>query len=185
MREQSSKSRSKVAVLGLVALLVACQSSRSETMPTKILAQSKAPISLGAGPIVVPLITGGKTLDAAASGKSLYLLVRGLTATEQPGVVYAVYLDLPVGATPAANDPRRVGLIQFYNARPPGAANAADAGPNTDAEKVFFSFEVTPAIRALRQRGELARATTVTLIPDGVPESAAKVLVGQFEIVEQ
>jgi hypothetical protein len=185
MREPSSKSRSTVAVLGLVALLAACQSSRSETMPTKILAKSTAPVSLSAGPVVVPLDTGGKSLGAAMSGKSLYLLVRGLTATEQPGVIYSVYLDLPAGATPAANDPRRVGTIQLFNARPPGAANAPDAGPNTDAEKVFFSFEITPAIRALRQRGQLAPETTVTLIPDGVPESAAKVLVGRFELVEQ
>jgi hypothetical protein len=156
-------------------------------MPMKILAQNTAPVALGPGPVVVSLAPVGKSLDAATPGRSLYLVVRGLTATEAPGVLYAVYLDLPAGTKPAANDPRQVGIIQFYNARPPGAANAPDAESpvNTDAEKVFFSFDVTPVVRALRQRGQLTPRTTLTLIPDGVPVPTAKALVGHLELVEQ
>jgi hypothetical protein len=181
----------KVLMLGLLALLAACQSSRSEPMPMKILAKNAAPVTLGAGPVAAPLAPTGKSLatqlDALPPGRSLYLVVRGLTATEQPGVTYSVYLDLPPGAKPAGDDPRKVGILDFFNARPPGAPNAPDAESpvNRDTEKLFFSFDITPAVRALRQRGQLADRTTLTLIPDGAPVSAAKAVIGHLELVEQ
>ncbi|HET9212502.1 MAG TPA: hypothetical protein VFR03_19010 [Thermoanaerobaculia bacterium] len=182
---------SKALMLGLLALFAACQSSRSEPMPMKILAQSSAPVTLGAGPAVASLAPTGKSLaaqlDALPPGRSLYLAVRGLTATEQPGVTYSVYLDLPPGAKPAGNDPRKVGILDFFNARPPGAPNAPDAESpvNRDAEKLFFSFDITQAARALRQRGQLTERTTLTLIPDGAPVPTAKAVIGHLELVEQ
>lgn len=177
----------KVLMLGLLALFAACQSSRSEPMPMKILAKNAAPVTLGAGPVVVSLASSGKSLDALTPGRSLYLVVRGLTATEQPGVLYSVYLDLPAGAKPAENDPRKVGILDFYSARPPGAPNAPDAESpvNRDDEKVFFSFNITPAVRALRQRGQLTDRTTLTLIPEGAPVPAGKAVIGHLELVEQ
>jgi hypothetical protein len=187
----SSKSRSLAAVLGLVALLAAGRSSWSEPLPMKILARSAGAVALGAGPVVVPLPSTGASLatrlDILAPGRSLYLVVRGLTATEAPGVLYSVYLDLPAGARPAANDPRQVGIIDFFSARPPGAPNAPDAESpiNTDAEKMFFSFDVTPAMRALRQKGQLPEEATLTFIPQGSPVPTAKAVVGRLELVEQ
>jgi hypothetical protein len=183
--------RPQAALLGLLVLLAAGQVTRSEPMPMKILARSTAPVSLGTGSVVVPLTAAGKSLaarlDTLAPGRSLYLVVRGLTAVEPPGVLYGIYLDLPAGAKPGENDPRRVGIIHFYDARPPGAANAPDAEShvNTDAEKTFFSFDLTPVARALRQRGQLAERTTLTLVPEGVPTPTAKPLVGHLELVEQ
>jgi hypothetical protein len=181
----------KVLMLGLLALFAACQSSRSEPMPMKILAKNAAPVTLGAGPVVASLAPTGKSLaaqlDALAPGRSLYLVVRGLTATEQPGVLYSVYLDLPAGARPAENDPRKVGILDFYSARPPGAPNAPDAESpiNRDDEKVFFSFNITPTVRALRQRGQLTDRTTLTLVPEGAPVPASKAVIGHLELVEQ
>ena len=179
------------ALLGLVALVAACQGSGSEPMQMRNLTHSVAPVALGAGPVAVTLAPAGQPLsqqlESLAPGKSLYLVVRGLTATEAPGVLYSVYLDLPAGARPAENDPHKVGIIHFFNARPPGAANAPDAESpvNTDAEKVFFSFDVTPAVRALRERGGLQEATTLTFIPDGQPVPSARAVVGHLELVEQ
>jgi hypothetical protein len=183
--------RIRVALFGLLALLAACQSSQSEPIAMKILARSTAPVTLGAGPTVVALAPAGQSLAAHLAalppGRSLYLLVRGLTATEQPGVLYSLYLDLPAGARPAENDPRQVGILQFYNARPPGAANGPDAESpvNTDAEKVFFSFDVTAAAQALQRHRQLTERTTLTLIPDGAPVPGAKVVVGHLDLVEQ
>ncbi|HVT16093.1 MAG TPA: hypothetical protein VHQ90_07950 [Thermoanaerobaculia bacterium] len=187
----SPKPRRQTILLGLLALFATSQCTRSEPMPMKILARNTAPVALGAGPIVVPLASAGKSLaaqlDAMPPGHSLYLLVRGLTAEEAPGVLYSVYLDLPAGITPSENDPRRVGIIDFYNARRPGAANASDAASpvNTDAEKVFFSFDITPVVRELRRRGQLAERKTLTLIPEGVPIPTAKPRIGHLELVEQ
>jgi tyrosinase len=194
-RPADSRPKAVLLLLGLLALFAASQAasqvSRSEPMTMKILARSVAPVSLGIGPVVVPLADAGKPLaarvDTLAPGRSLYLVVRGLTAVEPPGVLYGIYLDLPAGAKPGVNDPRRAGIINFYGARPPGAANAPDAESpvNTDAEKVFFSFDLTPMAQALRQRGQLAERTTLTLIPEGVPTPTAKALVGHLELVEQ
>ncbi|MBV8200871.1 MAG: hypothetical protein JOZ15_09640 [Acidobacteria bacterium] len=183
--------RLQAALLGLLVLLAASQVTRSEPMPMKILARSAAAVSLGTGPVTVPLTAVGTSLaarvDALAPGRALYLVVRGLTAAEAPGVLYSVYLDLPAGAKPGENDPRRVGIIHFYDARPPGAANAPDAESpvNTDAEKMFFSFDLTPVAQALRRRGQLAERTTLTFIPEGVPTPTAKAVVGRLELVEQ
>ena len=179
------------ALLGLVAFVAGCQSSGSESMQMRNLAHSVAPVALGAGPVAVTLASSGQPLsqqlESLAPGKSLYLVVRGLTATEAPGVLYSVYLDLPAGASPTENDPHQVGIIHFFNARAPGAANEPDAesSVNTDAEKVFFSFDVTPAVRALRQRGWLQEATTLTFIPDGQPVPSARAVVGHLELIDQ
>jgi hypothetical protein len=186
------KPRYSVLLLGLLALLAVSRSLRSEPMPMTILARTMAPVTLGSGPVVVPLApAGSKSLAAGLAGmpagRRLYLLVRGLTATEQPGVLYSVYLDLPVGVAPGQNDPRRVGIIQFYNARPPGAVDAPDAGSavGADAGRVFFSFDLTPVVRDLRRRGQLTDQTTLTLIAEGSPAQAAKVEIGSLELVEQ
>ena len=94
--------------------------------PPTILAHSPAPLTLGTGPVVTPLAGTGPglaaRLDALPPGHSLYLLVRGLTAHQPPGVIYTAYLDLPAGANPTEKDPHLLGYINFYGARPPGAA---------------------------------------------------------------
>ncbi|MFM8278414.1 MAG: hypothetical protein ACKN89_15770 [Cyanobium sp.] len=116
-----------------------------------------------------------------------YLILSGLTASSQPGVTYSVYIDLPPGVTPATNDPRRVGTVNFFAARPPGIPNSPDAlSPrNPDDEKLFFSFDLTATVESLRSRGLLLPHTTVTFIPDGPPEKDARVVVGRLEIIDQ
>lgn len=177
--------------LALTWLLLACHPSTSfsgtTALPPTPLARSAGPLSLGAQPVSVPL--GGASLGSpmATPQTRRHLLLRGLTASAQPGVTYSVYIDLPPGATPAANDPRRVGTVNFYAARPPGAPVAAD-GPTpreTNDEKLFFSFDLTTAIASSSRRGLLLPQTTVTFIPDGRPEADARVVVGRLELVDQ
>jgi hypothetical protein len=181
------KPRSQVALFTLLAVLAACQTSRSATMPTKILARSPAPLTLGSRSATTPLAPLGGDgaslatyLEALAPGRSLYLVARGLTSAEPPGVTYTVYLDLPAGATPTANDPRRIGSLNFYNAGDPAAPIPRGIEP-------FYSFDLTAVARALRSQGQgqLAGRTTVTLIPQGAPNPKAEAVVGRFELVEQ
>lgn len=155
-------------------------------MPPSPLARSAGPLPLSAQPTSAAL--NGPTLASPlAAGLRRYLILRGLTATVQPGVIYAVYIDLPPGARAAANDPRHIGSINFFSARPPDAANGADAASlqNRDGEKLFFSFDLTDTIDLLKQRGLLLPRTMVTFIADGPPDQSARVVVGRLEIVDQ
>ncbi|MEB3157609.1 MAG: hypothetical protein VKO26_09265 [Cyanobacteriota bacterium] len=142
---------------------------------------------MGAQPVSVSLSGAALGAPRATPETRRHLVLRGLTASAQPGVTYSVYIDLPPGATPGADDPRRVGTVNFYAARPPGAPVAAEGpAPREDnEEKLFFSFDLTTAIASMRSRGLLLPQTTVTFIPDGRPEADALVVVGRLELVDQ
>ena len=179
---QAMSTGARLGGLALVLLLVACQPSPSLSGPTAVsptpLSRGAGPLPLGAQPATAALVGPALASPLAAAGRRRYLILRGLTATAQPGVTYSVYIDLPAGATPAANDPRRVGTVNFFSARPPGAPKGAE-------EKLFFSFDLTDTALALERRGLLLPHTTVTFIPDGRPEQGARVVVGHLEIVDQ
>lgn len=174
----------------LALLLFACQPapslSGSSAVSPSPLSRSAGPLPLSAQPTSAAL-TGPALASPLAAGLRRYLILRGLTATAQPGVIYAVYIDLPPGAKPAANDPRHVGSINFFSARPPDAANGPDATSlqNRDGEKLFFSFDLTDTVELLKQRGLLLPRTTVTFIADGPPDQSVRVVVGRLEIVDQ
>ncbi len=177
--------------LVLTLLLLACQSSPSLSGGTPVtpspLARSAGPLSLGTQPATAALAGPALASPLAAAGHRRYLLLRGLTASAQPGVTYSVYLDLPAGVTPTANDPRWLGTVNFFAARPPGAPPGPDAPSprNHDEERLFFSFDLTDTLAALRRGGLLLPHTTVTFIPDGRPQHGARVVVGRLEIVDQ
>jgi hypothetical protein len=136
-------------------------------------------VELGAKPTVVTLDVPGiaSRIDALGS-RQLYLILRGLHASQPPGVLYHLYLNLPPGAAPAGDDPRHVGVVNFY-AAPTGDAAAADP------ERIFYSFDITEAVRALRARNQLRAPLTVTFYPAGSPDPGAKAIVSRVELVEQ
>lgn len=175
----------------LALLLFACQPSPSLSgstdVPPSPVSRSAGPLALGAQPTTAGLVGPGLASPLAAGLRRRYLVMRGLTASEQPGVLYSVYIDLPPGTTPAANDPRRIGSVNFFAARPAGAANGPDAASrfNRDADKLFFSFDLTATVDVLRRRGLLLPRSMVTFIPDGLPQPGARVIVGGLEIVDQ
>jgi hypothetical protein len=141
------------------------------------------PVELGATPARISLTptagAGGNLasqLAALGPGRHLYLVLRDLRATEQPGVLYHLYLDLPplpLGGTPAEDDPRHVGSLNFYNATP-----VSNPG-------FFQSYDISDAMRGLARRKMLSDATTVTILPFGTPAEGARPVIGWIELAVQ
>ena len=135
-----------------------------------------APVELGAAPIAVQLATSapGETLSAraAAKGRRIYLVFKGLGSDEPPGTVYQIYLGLPPGTAPVPDSQYYVGSLNFFNAVKRGAETS---------DPRFFSFDVTARLGAL----QADQPATVTLVPGSPPRSDAKAAVGEIAIIEQ
>ena len=177
------------ALAGLaVAIVLAVPAQRlAMAAPQEILATSKplGPIALGDQPVRVAL-RDGKVESAPAAlpkrppGKTLSLVLKGLSAAQQPGVIYHLYLGLPAGAVPAQDDPRHVGTINFFNAVPlPGVERSGDAASPA------YSIEVTDLIDTLQRRNLLGQPLSVTIVPAGTPASDAKPMVGEIALVAE
>ncbi|HVT16094.1 MAG TPA: tyrosinase family protein [Thermoanaerobaculia bacterium] len=120
-------------------------------------------------------------LSKVAPDRSLYLVLKGLRANVQPGVLYDVYLQLPSGTTPDKAADHRVGTISFFDT---GHGDHTVAGAGTAAK--FVSFDVTDLVTKLAADKLLATGKLdVTFAPLGHPEAAAKPSIGEISIVEQ
>jgi len=108
----------------------------------------------------------------AAPSRRHYLVLKGLEANTQPGVLYHVYLGLPEGSTPKPNDPHKVGIINFFDAVPVEGAHTHD---------VSFSFDVTDSIPRLKLENE----PVVTIAPANQPDAEAKPFVGSVALVAE
>lgn len=146
--------------------------------PERALARAEK-VKLAVGPTTVALDGPGVASRINALGsRRLFLILRGLRASQPPGVLYHLYFNLPQGATPAGDDPRHAGIVNFY------AAQTGDAA-STDADRIFYSFDVTEVVQALRARSQLRDPLTVTFYPVGGPDPGAKVVISRVELVEQ
>lgn len=156
----------------------------SDSGDTLSFAEAKGPFSLGGGAVRIALRPVSPTaleegllisrMDKLKGGRSIYLVVRGLQAEEQPGVLYNIYLDLPAGTKPRKDDPHYVGQLNFFN--------SAYAGSASD---FFLSYDVTSVVRNLRGRKLLGARTTITISPAGTPENGAVPSIGRVELLEQ
>jgi len=108
----------------------------------------------------------------AAPARRHHLVLKGLEANVQPGVLYHVYLGLPEGAVPKPNDPHKVGIINFFDAVPVEGGHTHD---------VSFTFDITESIPRLK----LANEPLVTIAPVNQPDAEAKPLVGSIALVSE
>ena len=183
-----------VVVTSLVGATILCAAPGAEHM-TKVTGRSRqgtqvealagfrGPTALAGGPVSVTLSPGsalqGTTLasrlGALAPGDRIYLVLGDLAAQRQPGVLYHVFVDLPADSAAEEGDPRYVGAVNFYSARPGGSAS------------VFRSFDVTNLLRGLQERGLLSEQTKVTIIPSrgGTVNTDARPVIGRIELVVQ
>lgn len=149
---------------------------------TQTLATSSSkPIALGAGPVNVTLASPqSESLSARLAdvrqNQKVYLVAKGLRTDAQPEVLYQLYLGLPAGAAPKADDIYFVGSLNFFNAQTP-------VPPQGDSR--LHSFDVTDLIQALRARKSLGDSTTVTIVPTNRPNAAAKPQIGEIALVAQ
>jgi hypothetical protein len=157
--------------------------STSPDSKMKVLAATALPVKLRSGPITVKMAPASAAEEASLSlalkslkpEEHLFVVLRDLKASEPPGVLYDVYLDLPQGAHPKLDDPHIIGTINFYNS----------VGPSAGNPEFLFSFDITDAARSLQARNLLSSRTTVTIVPSGTPEANAEAVLGRIELVKQ
>jgi hypothetical protein len=107
-------------------------------------------------------------LQEAARDHRIYLVMSGLKARQQPGVLYEVYLE---------PGHQHVGTINFFSAvRLPGAEGAASP---------TFSFDVTDHIRALPPDQAPGAPLAVTIVPSGTPQTNAQAVIGTVALVAE
>ena len=148
---------------------------------------TSGPVALGAAPVHVtmksPPAAPANAMAFAAVGatlgpsKTVKLLLDNLTADGQPGVLFDVYLDLPAGTAPDPDGPNYAGTINFFAVNPPHA----DHGGQPVAQN--FSLNVTRMVRELAAAGKLTDTPSVTIVPQGAPDAAAKPAIGGIRIV--
>jgi hypothetical protein len=114
------------------------------------------------------------TALADASRRRLTLVVRGLATDNPPATGYLVFLNLPEGATPGAQDPGYAGAISFFGVLP--------AAEDTDADAI--SFEVSEVLQRLRAVGRLVGSVTVTLVPTSAPAAGSHPTINQIGLFE-
>ncbi len=103
----------RIILAAVAAILMGLEAVPAE--PSETLARSgTAPVELGAAPVAVQLVTPapGETLSAraAAAGRRIYLVFKGLATDEPPDTVYQIYFGLPPGTAPAPDG-------QYYQRR--------------------------------------------------------------------
>lgn len=108
-------------------------------------------------------------LEAVRGGAQLFLILRGLSADEPPGVVYTLFLNLPAGEEPDPESPHHVGSINFYGAVP--------------AKPGFYSFDISRQVKSLAERGQLETPSTITVVPRGTPAAGAAPSIRRAELV--
>jgi hypothetical protein len=111
-------------------------------------------------------------------GQRLYLLLKGLQCTSQPGVTYHLYLDLPEGASPSPEDVHHIGIINFF------AAGSSDKAVNMAAES-WRSFDITELVDKLAARKLLTDTTTVTIVTFRKPEAGSNPIIDSMVLVAQ
>ncbi len=87
-----------------------------------------------------------------APRRALFLVLDDLRAAQQPGIIYEIYLGLPPGAVPSADDPHYVGTLNFFAVAPPNTARQSR------------SYDVTALIRRLLSAGLPGDGLAVTIV---------------------
>jgi tyrosinase len=140
-------------------------------------------VALGAGAVRVSLTPAGgrKELLSARSLASAHVLrinVRNLRTNVLPGILYDLYLNLPVNARAQATQANFIGAITFFD------AVAGDPREHGDmqmepSEGPSFTFDVTRLVKRLKVSDRL----DVTIVPHGKPAAEAKPVIGDIELV--
>jgi tyrosinase len=149
-------------------------------------AAASGPVSLGGEPVSVALATAGAAagnanfsaqIATALQTSQVYVVLNNIQVRQEPGVVYAVYLNVPQGSKPAPDDPGYVGTLNFFG------VHGEHAGAGHDGVRV--AFLATDVLKTLQQQGRSAPQPTVTLVPQGDIVPGAEPKIGSISLVSQ
>jgi hypothetical protein len=144
-------------------------------IPT-VLASADGPFVLDSGrPLTITLhaLRSGPG-DRPAAGKPeerRVLLLRGVTANRQPGILFQIYLGTAAVEGLTERDPRFVGTFNAFRAR-------ASAPPAGSADEIFESWDVTSVFSRVR-------TLALLIVPMGTPEADARVTIRRVELTAQ
>lgn len=153
-----------------------------------VVAASRGPVELGAQPVKVALeSTAGGTLAARVAAlrpdRELILALKGIHASQPPGVLFHLYLDVPSPQIDLSllglsnkTGPHHIGILNFYN------FVRADKSSDSDGS---FSYDVTSLVKNLLSRKSLSEQTTVTIVPTVPPAPEARATIDRIELIEQ
>ena len=133
----------------LLSVIAACMMAAAAA-PVRL--AEAGPLELGAAPTRIALAAPAGVF-AAAAGRRARLVLSGLSAQAQPGVVYRVSLNDPASS---------VGYINFYN--------VVTGGPSS------FSFDAEKALIYAAEHGRI----TVILSPMGSAKPDARATIGKI-----
>jgi hypothetical protein len=172
--------RRAVFAAAAVALLPCAAGACMVAMIQDSIAKTAAPVALQAHAVWVPLNIEGRdtvltrdALDARARSGRVTLVLDGLTAEDQPGSPFAVYLALAPNADPEKNDPHYVGRFTFFN--------EINAGP-LKATPSSRTYDVTAVLQRLRDAGALAGPIGVTIVPERQTQGEVRATIGRIEL---
>jgi tyrosinase len=142
--------------------------------PVATVASANA-ISLAPRPVRIPLAKAQRAAAAATprttGGPATYfVVVQGLQADTQPGVLYNLYLNLPDAASDATSASHLIGSINFFGAMSHAMRNR------------FVSFDITPLVQRLGTAA-VSGDLHVTVAPAGTPQGEAQPTLASLRIV--
>lgn len=151
--------------------------------PTEMLATADG-VVLSGDPVSVDLAVPDdlapsvRAAFAEAPETHIYLTIDDLRADHTPGVVYGVYLDLPLDAPEASRESYHIG-----NIAPFGIEHMTDPAPDHEGRGFRHVFDITDRVRVLQDAGAWdpsSMRVTFEMIqplpPPGNEEMAAEIL---------
>jgi len=172
-------SRSATSTQGESAISDSTAMTNTEGQPEIRIAAAQGPVLLEAEQTRVSLnpAAGATPVRESLVGRRVYLIFREMSASEQPGVPYQVFFDLPPGANADTSSPYYVGVITFFN------AVRLEGGEPASKDPRFFSFDITKVVTHLKAKKLLPEDITVTIKAGGVASAAAQPRIGRLEIL--
>jgi hypothetical protein len=173
-----TSSHRTIAALGLAALLAAATGATAQPTPVNEILAAAGPVAVGTETVRIALEPGAagplSRRLADIGGRRLYLVLGNLEAAASPGIAYEVYLGLPPGAVPAANDPHFVGTFSFFFVAPP------DTTPRS------LSYDVTALASRLASQVRPDGRLAVTIVPTQPPTAeATRAAIGRIALAVQ
>ena len=173
---------------GLLSLTPSSGRTSSRHEDLQVIAENEGPISLTSPVTRVTLKSTASgnlknyltsRLDQMPLNRRIYVVVDGLRTSDQPGVLYWLYLDLPANQKPSGNKSEHaVGSLNFYNALGDDAGSAIK-------DTRFFSYDISETLKKLRAQGRLSDETTLTIIASETPAANSNPRVGRIRVIEQ